>query len=120
MVAPDRPTDKQHANLAQEQEIVDLMIGIYCKGMKHERMHGDLCAFCGGLQSYTVERNEQCPFLQNQTKTFCQFCETHCYVSEKRQAIIEVMRYAGPRMLWHRPVLAIKHLIGVRRHQKCL
>lgn len=27
-----------------------------------------------------------------------------------RQRMQEVMRYAGPRMLWHHPVAAIRHL----------
>ena len=34
-----------------------------------------------------------------------------------RQRMQEVMRYAGPRMLWHHPVTAIGHLwprVGVR------
>ena len=117
MTAPERYLDDQNASLAQEQEIVDTMIEIYCKGMKHERTKGSLCVTCRELQDYTVERNKRCPFLQTKTKSFCQFCESHCYSKKNRQAIIEVMRYAGPRMLWHRPFYAIKHLREVRRHR---
>ena len=113
-----QPSEEQLASLAKEQEIIDLMIGIYCKGMKHERTESGLCAVCGELQEYTVARNAQCPFLITKTKTFCQFCEAHCYSAERRQSIITVMRYAGPRMLWHRPTYAIKHLKAVRNHHK--
>ena len=110
-------TDDQIASLAKEQEIIDLMISIHCKGMKHERINGRLCAECAELQEYTVERNRQCPFLLTQTKTFCQFCEAHCYASKQREAIRVAMRYAGPRMFWHRPVIAVKHLRAVRKHR---
>ena len=107
----------QIARLAKEQEIIDLMIGIYCKGRRHKSEAGNLCASCSTLREYTVDRNDACPFLQTNTKTFCQFCEAHCYNSEKRQAIKEAMRYSGPRMLWHRPVFAVKHLIAARKHR---
>jgi len=117
-MVPDKLTEDQFAVLAKEQEIVDLMIGIHCKGMKHERISGNLCVSCESLREYSVERNEECPFLQTGTKTFCQFCEAHCYSLEQRQAIIEVMRYAGPRMFWHRPAYAIKHLMEVLKHKR--
>jgi len=113
----DHLTQDQVASLAKEQEIIDLMIGIYCRGMKHNRRDDTLCAECRELQEYTVERNRQCPFLLTKTKTFCQFCEAHCYSSKPRQAIIVAMRYAGPRMFFHRPIMAIKHLSAVRRHR---
>jgi len=117
----EETSDEQRENLAKEQEIIDVMIGIYCRGMKHQHGNGSnnsLCATCSELQEYTVERNRQCPFLKTETKTFCQFCESHCYSPENREAIREVMRYAGPRMLWHRPVYAVKHLRAVMKYRK--
>lgn len=110
--------DNQIARLTYEQMIIDLMIDIYCKGMKHERTGGNLCTTCADLQKYTVERNRYCHLLQTNTKTFCQFCETHCYSPERREAIREAMRYAGPRMFWHRPIIAIRHLMAVRKNKK--
>jgi len=107
----------QLIRLAKEQEIIDLMIGIHCKGMKHDCKGNDLCAECRELQEYTVERNRLCPFLLTNTKTFCQFCEAHCYSVENREAIRVAMRYAGPRMFWHRPIIALKHLRAVRKHR---
>ena len=118
MAANKAPSAEQQARLAEEQDVIDTMIGIYCRGMKHEGSGKDLCASCADLRAYTFERNRRCPFLLTETKTYCQFCETHCYSPERRQAIIEVMRYAGPRMLWHRPMQAFKHLHAVRKHRK--
>ena len=50
------------------------------------------------------------------TKTFCSQCHVHCYAPEKLQAIKDVMRYAGPRMLLRHPVLVVRHgLDGMKK-----
>jgi hypothetical protein len=116
MTPQESTPEKQRERLAQEQIVIDAMIGIYCKGMKHERFSNSLCPTCSELQRYTVERNKSCPFLAS--RSFCQFCAVHCYSPEKRETIREVMRYAGPRMLWHHPIYAIKHLVEVRRQRR--
>ena len=51
-------------------------------------------------------------------KTFCSVCKTHCYKPEMRQRIREVMRWSGPRMLFHHPVLAVRHLVETRKQKK--
>jgi hypothetical protein len=35
-----------------------------------------------------------------------------------RERISGVMRYSGPRMIYHQPVMAIKHLIEVQKHKR--
>ena len=35
----------------------------------------------------------------------------HCYQPQMRGQIRQGMRYSGPRMLFHHPVMAIRHLI---------
>jgi hypothetical protein len=40
----------------------------------------------------------------------CAKCPVHCYRPELRERIRAVMRYAGPRMLFRHPRLAILHL----------
>jgi len=40
----------------------------------------------------------------------------HCYKAEMRDKIQTVMRYAGPRMMKHHPILAIFHLIDGLKH----
>ena len=120
MAAEKRLASARHAEkrLAEEQQVVDLMIRLYCKGAGHELVGGSdgegLCPSCQRLRDYTAERNARCPFLE--TRSFCQFCKVHCYRPEMRQSIIAVMRYSGPRVLFYRPILAIKHLLQLRRH----
>jgi hypothetical protein len=51
-------------------------------------------------------------------RTFCQFCPVHCYRPDMRERIAMVMRYAGPRMIFHKPVWAIRHIIELRRQKR--
>ena len=55
------------------------------------------------------------PVRDMETKTFCSRCPTHCYAAKQREAIRNVMRYSGPRMLLHHPVLTIKHGLDTLR-----
>ena len=97
----------------QEKETVSLMIAIYCR--KH---HGgrSLCADCAALTAYAQLRSDKCPFMD--TKTFCSNCKVHCYKPDMREKIREVMRFSGPRMIFHHPVMAIRHLIESQKEKK--
>ena len=89
------------------------MIEAYCRG-KHGTRHGSLCPECTQLAEYADMRISRCPFMA--TKTFCSQCHVHCYTPEKLQAIKDVMRYAGPRMLLRHPVLVVRHgLDGMKK-----
>jgi len=44
-------------------------------------------------------------------KPTCALCPIHCYKPAMREQIRDVMRYAGPRMLRHHPILSIRHLL---------
>lgn len=37
-------------------------------------------------------------------------CPVHCYKRDMRERMRQVMRYAGPRMLWVHPVAALRHV----------
>lgn len=127
----------------REQEIVSQMIALYCKGNHsayrsvslreqgdemqqvpegaaiRERDSGerrDLCPECAELEAYAHARSERCPFMEE--KTFCSNCTVHCYRPEMRERIRTVMRYAGPRMLFHHPVMAIRHMIESQRERR--
>jgi len=95
--------------LAQERATLRAMIRIFCKGQ-----HGEdpLCKECSQLWDYAEERLTKCPF--GVEKPTCQNCTVHCYKPEMRQQIREAMRYAGPRMIWHHPIMAIRHLVHNR------
>ena len=93
-------------NLSRERDTLQAMIRLYCR-QKHSS--NPLCDECSQLWSYADERLDMCPF--GLEKPTCQNCTVHCYKPEMRQRVREVMRYAGPRMIWNHPLMAIRHLI---------
>lgn len=97
----------------REKRMVSEMIALYCKS-RHGSRNG-LCPECTALEAYARLRADKCPFME--TKTFCSNCKVHCYRPEMRQKIREVMRFAGPRMLFHHPVMAVRHLIESKKEQ---
>jgi hypothetical protein len=91
---------------SREQKTIAAMIGIYCEahhGTKRKR-----CEECEALFDYAMHRLDKCPFVEN--KPACSECKVHCYQPEMRVRIMQVMRYAGPRMMKRHPVLALFHL----------
>lgn len=62
------------------------------------------------LLSYAERRLTRCKF--GEQKPACKRCPIHCYRSDMRAKIREVMRWAGPRMIIYDPVAAIKHLLN--------
>ncbi len=105
----------------REKETVSLMIRLYCRkhhggGTKGSRT--GLCAECAALEEYARLRSDKCPFMEE--KTFCSNCKVHCYRPEMREKIRAVMRFSGPRMLLHHPVMALRHVVESRREKKKL
>ena len=100
----------------KELNVSTLMIEIYCKGNKHGSVVP--CEDCKELIEYAKMRIAKCPFMES--KTYCSNCKVHCYKPEMRHKIRKVMRYAGPRMLFHHPFMAIDHVIQSlkQRHQR--
>lgn len=97
---------------AREERVVKEMITLYCR-----HHHGSaLCPDCEELIAYAQQRSEKCPFME--TKTFCSNCRVHCYDPAHRARIRSVMRYSGPRMLFHHPLLAIAHVIETKKEQR--
>ncbi len=41
-------------------------------------------------------------------------------VSEMREKIRAIMRFSGPRMMFHHPVAAVRHLIETKKEKKRL
>ena len=94
----------------REKETVSLMIRLYCR-----KKHGGkaLCSECAELDAYARLRSDKCPFME--TKTFCSNCKVHCYKKDMREKIREVMRFSGPRMIFHHPIMAIRHVIESKK-----
>ena len=100
----------------REKRMVSQMIALYCRKKHHTR--GDLCPQCAALDAYAKMRADKCPFME--TKTFCSNCRIHCYKPDIRAKIREVMRFAGPRMILHHPVAAIRHVVETKKEQRRL
>ena len=83
--------------LKREQRTIRAMLQIWCEAqpLHHRTRRGELCAGCAGLYEY---------------KPTCVKCPIHCYGHDKRVAMQQVMRFAGPKMLFKHPVLAVRHL----------
>ena len=101
-----------------EQRVVEVLIRLYCR--KHhkgyDRKNGRLCPVCQQLSDYAKMRSEKCPFMEK--KTFCSNCKVHCYQSEMREKIRQVMRFSGPRLLPYHPILVMWHVICTLREKK--
>ena len=133
------------ARLTRERKTVSAMLGIYCrdhhgtavkkwdwlravvaKTLENQRSRRclsqffyslgarkELCEACSQLHDYAMCRLDRCPYGAD--KPICAACPIHCYRADRRQEIRAVMRYAGPRMLWRHPWLAVRHLLDGRR-----
>jgi aldehyde:ferredoxin oxidoreductase len=96
-----------HPKAVRENKTIALMIKIYCRG-QHGTKAG-LCPECDELLLYARHRMKNCILKEN--KSTCAQCPVHCYKPVMREKIKGVMRYAGPRMTYKHPVLAMLHLL---------
>jgi hypothetical protein len=97
--------------IRREKQTVAAMIDLYC----HDQhgANGALCPECGALHDYAMQRLDRCPF--GEEKSTCADCTIHCYKPAMRERIRVVMRYAGPRMIWRHPLLAVRHVLDGRK-----
>ena len=93
---------------AREFEMIAAMLRMYCRA-HHGRRQGAFCNDCKDLHDYARRRLERCVF--GEAKPTCANCIVHCYKAAMRQRIRVVMRWAGPRMLWRHPILAVRHML---------
>jgi len=103
---------KNHPRIARESKTVRVMISLYCRS---HHQNNKLCPECTELADYALERLSRCPFQER--KTICTKCPAHCYMPLMREKIRTVMRYAGPRMTYRHPILALFHFIDGRRQE---
>lgn len=104
---------------AREMRTVSQMIALHCRmrhgagaaGPTETAYCGEaVCPACAELDAFAVRRTELCPRMAE--KSSCSTCKTHCYPAARQEQIRAVMRDAGPRMLLHHPIAAIRHLMG--------
>ncbi|MFI3292680.1 MAG: nitrous oxide-stimulated promoter family protein [Rikenellaceae bacterium] len=99
----------------RDREVIEVMVGIYCRG-HHNGRRGELCGECKELLDYATKRLKKCP-IDEEMKTSCRLCKIHCYDHSHSQRVRDVMRYSGWRMMFHSPIMAIRHLIEERKRR---
>ncbi|MFH1009394.1 MAG: nitrous oxide-stimulated promoter family protein [Candidatus Latescibacterota bacterium] len=100
------------SRMRREGRTVAAMMRVYCRA--HHGTRDKLCGECDALLQVAWERLKKCRYRA--AKPTCAHCPTHCYRKAQREQIRAVMRFAGPRMLYRHPVLAVLHLLdGFRR-----
>jgi len=99
---PDGLTSQR---LRREWKTMAAMIRCYCHAQHATR--DSLCPECQDLLDYAGVRLERCRY--GDEKPNCAKCPIHCYQRQRREQVKAVMRFAGPRMLWQHPVLALRH-----------
>ncbi|KLV03811.1 nitrous oxide-stimulated promoter [Photobacterium aquae] len=100
-------------SLATEFETIDAMVTIYCRHHHQQQSHQRLCHDCQTFLAYAHERLDRCPYGQN--KPTCKQCPIHCYKPDEKALSKTIMRFSGPRMLLHHPILALRHIMAERR-----
>lgn len=100
----------------REKKMVSEMIALYCR--KQHGAKDGLCPDCEKLKEYAQLRSDRCPFME--TKTFCSNCRVHCYQPQMREKIRQVMRFAGPRMIFCHPIMAVRHVIESKKEKRRL
>jgi hypothetical protein len=93
--------------IEREKKTLEAMVTLYCRDRHNEATMP--CETCTALLVYAHQRLDRCPW--GASKPTCLKCPVHCYEHGMREQIRRVMRYAGPRMLLHHPLLAIAHLL---------
>jgi hypothetical protein len=90
------------------------MILIFCKG--HHPAGGGRCKECADLAEYAATCVALCPY--GASKPVCGRCPANCFRNGMLEKMTEVMRYAGPRMLYKHPVLTARHIFAAcKRHR---
>lgn len=94
--------------IEREKRVVGRMVELYCRyklglgGVDEEHRE---------LLEYAHARLDRCRF--GNRKPACKKCPIHCYKPAMRAQIRDVMRWAGPRMIFYAPVAAIRHMLGI-------
>lgn len=100
-----------HTRLTTEFKTLTAMIHIYCK--EHHDAKTSPCLNCEELLNYASKRLIGCPFQEK--KPTCGKCPVHCYKKSMQDKVKRVMKYAGPKMIYRHPIMALTHLIDSSR-----
>lgn len=130
----DRFTDRMRdRSVRSDTRIVAGLAAIYCSGHHKDRervplasdarrlgVYGRrvplLCDECAEHIRYAEKRRAYCP---RDPKPFCAHCDTHCYKRGEADWQRQMMRYAGPRSMWHGYAIAgMRHALEARKWKR--
>lgn len=111
----DNPADALVTpRLRREYRTMECMVGIWCADHHGQRARpAGPCEECREFLAYAARRLEKCPY--GEAKPTCAKCPIHCYKRAQREHARVIMRYAGPRMTYRHPWLALMHLVDKLR-----
>ncbi len=98
------------SRIRREKLTIRRMIALYAKRCPQAISAPEHYA---ALNAYAEKRLDKCVF--GEEKPACKQCPVHCYQPAKREEMKQIMRWAGPRMLWRHPLLTVLHLIDDKR-----
>jgi hypothetical protein len=107
-----RPVNRGR-RIQRERRTLAAMIRVYCRA---HHGGGDDCKACAELLRYANQRLDVCVF--GESKTPCDACAVHCYSKPRRERIVEIMRYAEPRLPLRHPWLGLMHFVDKLRARK--
>ncbi|HRX86457.1 MAG TPA: nitrous oxide-stimulated promoter family protein [Phycisphaerae bacterium] len=67
-----------------------------------------LCGDCRKLLAHALVKRTHCPY---DPKPMCKKCPTHCYAPQHREAMREVMRYSGRKLVMSGRIDYLLHLL---------
>ena len=91
------------------------MIELYCRG-HHGTPKGRLCPRLRGPAG--LRRRAGGPLPAYSDQNVLQRLPNALLQARDAERIRQVMRWSGPRMLFHHPVLAVRHLAETRKQKK--
>ena len=89
------------SDVVKDIKELERFIQIYCENKHKEREKTErngmrLCLECHETLKYSTRRRNLCPL---DPKPTCKNCTIHCYSTEHRKKIKEIMRYSGMYMI---------------------
>lgn len=91
----------------REKKVITEMVKLYCK---KNHKNDKLCDECRDVLNYSLNRIDNCKYMD--TKTFCSNCKAPCYGPKMKEKVKQIMKFSGPRILFHHPLLVISHMLS--------
>lgn len=93
--------------IEKDKKTLYFMIDLYCQ--KKHKSTVEACDECADIYQYASKKLDLCKFGDD--KPNCKKCTIHCYNKATRSRIREIMRFSGPRIIFHRPYQYIRYAL---------